>query len=137
MHAHGEKFAVLVERQFSLGQVIAAVRVGEERVGALTSPFDRAIHPLGCPGNDGFLGIQINFGTKAAADIGRDHAHLVFGQSQHKSRHQQALHVRILAGDMQRIRIVAACILRKRRARFDGVGDQTVVGELQRGHVFG
>ena len=44
-----EDLAVAVERHFGVGDVVAAVRVGDERLGALRDPFHRASRALRGP----------------------------------------------------------------------------------------
>ena len=133
--AHREELAVLVERQLRLRHVVAAVRVREEGLGALRGPLDRAVQLLRRPGDDGLLGVEVDLGAEAAADVGRDHAHLVLGQPQHERRHEQALDVRVLVRDVERVGIVGARVARDRGARLDGVGDEAVVDEFERRDV--
>ena len=45
-HAHREELAVLVERELGGGDVVAAVRVGDERLAALGRPLHRAVDAL-------------------------------------------------------------------------------------------
>ena len=76
--------AVAVHRQFGVGHVIAAMRVGQEAFGALRRPFDRpSADALRRPQADDFLGIDEDLGAEAAADIGRDDAQLVLGREAH------------------------------------------------------
>ena len=49
VHAQADDLAVGVEREFGVGHVVAAVRVGEERLGAVGRPFDRAVDLLAPP----------------------------------------------------------------------------------------
>ena len=106
--AHREELAVLVERELGVRHVVAAVRVGEERFAALARPLDRAVDALRRPDHRGLFGVQVDLGAEAAADVGRDHAHLVLRQPEHERRHQQALDVRIL------VRRRRACSCRRR-----------------------
>jgi hypothetical protein len=92
---------------------------------------------LGGPGAHHILGVQIDLRAEAAADVGRDHAHLVLGQTQHERGHEQPLDVRVLAGDVERIAVVGARVGGVRGARLDGVGDKAVVDDFERGHVRG
>ena len=103
MHAHGEELAVLVERQLGVGHVIAAMRVGQERLAALGCPLDRPADALARPDERGLLRIQIDLGAEAAADVRCDDADLVLGKTQDECRHQQALHVRVLTRHVQRV----------------------------------
>ena len=134
-HAHRQELAVLVERELGGGHVIAPVRVRHERFRALGGPLDRAIDLLHRPGEHGLFRIQENLRAEAAADVGRDHAHLVLGQPEHERRHQQPLDVRILARHVQRVAVVRARIAGQRRTRLDRVGNEAVVHELEPGHV--
>ncbi len=135
VHAHGEELAVLVERQFRLGHVIAAVRVRKEGFRAVRRPFDRAIDLFARPHQRGLFAVQVNLGAESAAHVRRNHAHLVLRQAQHESGHQQPLDMRVLVGDVQRIAVVGARVLRIGRARLDGVGNEAVVVDVQCGHV--
>ena len=135
VHAHGEELAVLVQRELGLGDVVAAVRVGHERLGALGGPLHRPVHLLRRPGDDDVLGVEVDLRAEAAADVGRDDAHLVLGQAEHEGGHQQPLDVRVLARDVERVAVVGAAVARVRRARLDRVRDQPVVDELERRDV--
>ena len=88
--------ALRIHRQFSGREVISAMRIGQEGFAAISRPFDRPAYALACPDQCGLFGIQINLGTKTAADIGCNHAHLRLGEPQHESAHQQAFDVRVL-----------------------------------------
>ena len=79
-----------------MGDVVAAMGVGNETLGTLSRPLDRPAHFLGRPGDEGFLGIVKNLRTKAAADIGGDHAQLVLRNGEHERAHQQADDMRVL-----------------------------------------
>ena len=115
--AQREELAVLVERELGVRDVVAAVRVGEERLAALGGPLDRAVDVLRRPDHRGLFGVQVDLRAEAAADVGRDHAHLVLGQAEHERRHQQALDVRVLARHVERVAVVGAAVAtRSRRA---------------------
>ena len=132
---HRQEFPVLVERELGLRHVVAAMRVGLEGLDPLRSPLDRAVQLPGRPREHHFLSVEIDLGAEAAADVGRDHAHLVLGKPQHERRHQQPLDVGILAGHVERVGVVTRGIARDRRARLDRVGDEAVVDEFERCHV--
>ena len=72
--------AVVVERHFGMGDMIAAVRVGQERFRAVAGPFHRPADLLRRPEADHLLGIDEDLRAEAAADVGRDHAQLVLGR---------------------------------------------------------
>ena len=130
LDAHREELAVLVERELGVRHVIAAVRVGQERFAALARPLDRAVDALARPDDRGLFGVQEDLRAEAAADVGRDHAHLVLRQSQHERRHQQALDVRVLARHVERVAVVGAGVRRDRGARLDRVGNEAVVDDV-------
>ena len=75
-----ENLAVGVERHLGVGDVIAAVRVGEKRLRAVGDPFHRPADALRRPKRHDFFGIDENLRAEAAADIRRDHAQLVLGR---------------------------------------------------------
>ncbi len=79
--------------------------------------------------------IEVDLRAEAAADVGRDHAHLVLGQAEHERRHQQPLDVRVLVGDVERVAVVGAAVRRDRGARLDRVRDQPVVDDVELGDV--
>src|SRR5207245_10565100 len=68
VHTHSEKFAVLVERQLRVRSMIAPVRVGEERFGAIRGPLDRTIYFLRGPREHRLFGVKENLRTEAAPD---------------------------------------------------------------------
>ena len=130
-YAHREELAVASERELRHGQMVAAVRVREERFRAVCSPFHRPCQlPCG-PGAGDVFGVQIDLAAKAAADIGRHHAHLVLRQPEHERGHQQPLDVRILARDVERGAVVRPRVDRVHRARLDRIGHEAVVHELE------
>ncbi|MDT4839887.1 hypothetical protein FQZ97_736910 [compost metagenome] len=131
VHAHGQELAVLVHRHFGVAHVVAAVRIGQEALRALRRPLDVAVELLGRPGQADVFGVQKDLGAEAAAHVGRDHAHLVLGQAQHESRHQQALDVRVLVRHVERVVVGAAAVAADGHARLDRVGNQPVVDEVE------
>ena len=86
-----------------MGDVVAAMRVGEEGLGAVAGPFHRAPDLLGGPDADRLLGIDEDLGAEAAADIGRDHAQLVLRRDADEGRQHQPRHMRVLAGGVERV----------------------------------
>ncbi len=127
--------AVRVERQFGVGHVVAAVRVGEERLRALGCPFHRPVDLLGRPGADGLLGVDEDLGAEAAADVRSDDAKLVLGRETDEGRKHEAGDMRVLAGRVERDRVRARIVVADRRARLHGVRDQAVVDEIELRHV--
>ena len=93
------------------------------------------MHPRGGPGDDRLLGIVEDLGPEAAAHIGGDDAQLVFGDLQHEGAHQQADHVRVLAGGIKRVFVRRRVKIADRGARLHGVRDQPVVHQLELHHL--
>ena len=133
--AHCEELAVGIHRHFGMAYMVAAMGVGQERLSALAGPLDAAVDLLGGPGQRHVFGVQEDFGAKATTHIGCDHAHLVLGQAQHKSGHKQALNVRILVGDIQRVFLGRAAVHADGGTRLHGVGHQAVVGQVELGDL--
>ncbi len=109
--------------------------VADKSLAAVGRPLDVAVELFGRPGQAHVFGIQIDLGAEAAADVGRNHTHLVLGQAHHKRRQQQALDVRVLVGDIEHVFIGRAAVRADHRARLHGVGNQAVVGQVQLGHM--
>ena len=137
MGAQAGDLARRVDRQFGVTEMVAAMRVGEERLGAVGRPFHRAVDFARRPDAHGLLGVDEDFRAEAAADIGRDDAQLVLGRDADEGRQHEARDMRVLAGGEQRQIIRARIIFADRRARLHRVGDQPVVDEVELGDVFG
>ena len=121
-----------------MGDVVAAMGVGEEALGALGRPLDRpSADPLRGPQADDFFGIDEDLGAESAADIGRDDAQLVFRREADEGRDHQPRHMRVLARRVEREVIVARVVGADRGARLHGVGDQAVVDEVELGDMRG
>ena len=131
VHAHREELAVLVAGHLGVRDVVAAVRIREKAFAALGRPLDRAIDALRRPDHRRLFGVEVDLRAEAAADVRRDHPHLVLRQAEHERGHEQALDMRILVGDIERIAVVGAAVRSNRRARLDRVGDQPVVDDVE------
>ena len=129
--------AVGIERQLGLGDVVAAMGVGEEALAALPGPLDRPAEPLGGEQADALLGVDEDLGAEAAADVGRDHPELVLGRHADERRDHEARDVRVLARGVEREGVGGAIVLADRGARLDRVRHQAVVDQLDRGDVGG
>ena len=130
-----QEFSVLVECELGLGNVIAAVPVGDKTFRTIRYPFHRPANPPGGPGDDGLLAIVKLLDPETAADIRGHHPHLLLGNVQHQRAHQEAHHVRKLAGGPQRVMAGAAIILGDRCARLHRVADQAIVDEAEARHM--
>ena len=135
LRAQAENLAAGVERHLGVGDVIAAVRIGEERLAAVGDPFHRAADALRRPQRHHFLGIDENLRAETAADIGRDDAQLVLGRHADEGGDDEPRHVRILRGVPERERAGAGIVLADRGARLHGVRHQPVVDDVELGDV--
>ena len=130
-----DDLAVGVERHLGVGDVIAAVRIGEERLRAVGDPFHRPADALRRPQRHDFFGIDENLGAEAAADVGRDHAQLVLGRHADEGGDDKARHVRVLRRVPQREGAGAGIVFADRGARLDGVRHQPIVDDVELGDV--
>ena len=129
--------AVVAERHLGVGDVIAAVRVGEERLGAVAGPFHRAADLLRRPQAHDLFGIDEDLRAEAAADIRRDDAQLVLRRHADEGRDDEPRDVRILRGVPEREVLRAGVVFADRDARLHRVGHQAVVDDVELGDVLG
>ena len=132
-----EDLAFGVERHLGVGDVIAAMRVGEKRFGAIRDPFHRPADALRRPQRHDLFGIDENLRAEAAADVGRDHAQLVLGRHADEGGDDEPRHMRILRRVPQRERAGAGIVFADRGARLDGVRHQAIVDDVELGDVLG
>ena len=98
-----EKLAVLGERHPRGGDVVAALRVADEMIGAVGDPFDWSCFSLLRGDRDQrVFAIGKQLGAEAAADIGADHPHLFQRHLQHHAAEDVAQAMAALAADRQR-----------------------------------
>ena len=132
-----QELAVLVHGELGMARMVAALRVGDEGLRPVGRPFDRPLHLGGGPGDDRLLGIMVDLGAEAAADVRRHDPELMFRQMQHEGAHQQADDMRVLAGGIERVVARTAVVFADRRARLHRVGDQAVVDQVELGDQLG
>ena len=130
-----QELAVLVEGQLGVGDVVAAMRVGHEGLGALGGPLDRPADPRRRPGDHRLFVVAEDLATEAATHVGRHHTQLVLGNAQHEGRQDETQHMRVLRRRPERVVAGALVVLRRRGARLHGVGDQAVVDDVDLGDV--
>ena len=82
-YPHRQELAVLVQRDLTLHDVVAAVRVGQERLAALAGPLHRTAQLAGGVAGQRVLGVQEQLHAEAAAHVGRDDAEPVLGHVEH------------------------------------------------------
>ena len=78
-----EEAALVVERELRRGDVVAALRVAEEMLGALGDPGHRLLELLRGERGQRVFAIDEQLGAEAAADVRRHHAHLLRRQLEH------------------------------------------------------
>ena len=77
-----------------------------------------------------------DLGAESAPHIrGPRHAVYALGNTQNKRPHQQPDDVRVLAGGIKGMIVCGAVVVAHRHPRFHGIGDQTLVFQLQRRHM--
>ena len=87
-----------VEGHLDLGNMIAAMGVGHEGLGAVGGPFHRHPRFLRRPETDDLFRIDIDLRAEAATDIGGDNPQLVFRRHIIEGAHDKAGDMRVLAG---------------------------------------
>ena len=130
-----EHLAVRVEREFGVRNMVAAMRVGQERFGALRRPFDRPVDLLRRPGADRLFVVDEDLRAEAAADVGRDDAQLVLGRDALKRRQDDPRDMGILARRVERHDVGSRIIVAERRARLHRVRNRAIVDEVDLGHM--
>ena len=86
LDAQGEKAALRVERQCSLGHMVARLVVGEKNLAAGSDPLDRPADAPRRPEYQHMLGIDEILGAEPAADIGSDKPHRRRGHAEPAGR---------------------------------------------------
>ncbi len=80
--AQAEEMAIGIERQLGLHRQVAALVVAQEGFAALAGPFHRPRQPLRRPAHQREFRIEGVAGAEIAADVARDHAHRVVGDTE-------------------------------------------------------
>ncbi len=127
-----EEAALVVEREPRGGDIVAAVAVAEEMLGALAYPFHRPAQPLGGNRGERIFAIGKQLGAEAAADVGRHHTHAVGRDAQHVVADDVADDVAALAAERERIAL--AVVFGDHAAGIHVVGHQPLIddGQLDR-----
>ena len=89
--AHAEEAAVVVERDFEVPILVALLDRGEKMLAPVLDPFDRPSQQQARRRQRHLFRIHDELGAEAAADVGRDHAHLVLVEPQ--QHHQEGAHL--------------------------------------------
>ena len=99
---HGEKLAVFGERHARGGDVVAALGVAHEMIGAVGGPLDRLAQFSRSDRGQRVFAVGKQFGAKTAADIRADHPHLFDRNFQDVLAQDIAQAMTALAADRQR-----------------------------------
>ena len=137
LHPKAQDLARLVHGQLRMGDVVAAMGVAEEGLGAVGGPFDGTAHLLGGPDADGLLRIDEDLRAEAAAHIRRHDAQFMLWRDADEGGEHQPGHMGVLAGGVEGEGFRALVIFAHGRARLHGVGCEAVVDDFQRRHMFG
>ena len=131
LHPQADDLVVLVERHLGMGDMVAAMRVGEEGLGAVAGPFHGTADLLGGPQRHHLFRIDEDLRAETAADVGRDHAQLVLGRDVVERRQHEAGDVRVLRRRVEREVLFRRVVIGDRRARLHRVRRQAVVGDVE------
>ena len=134
---HGQEFAVLGQRHPRRGDVVAALRVAHEMIGAISRPFDGAAQLARGDRDQRVFAIGKQFGAEPAADIRTDHPHLLDRDLQHILAQDIAQAVAALAADRQRQMIPLGVVFADHRAGFHEIGDDARIDDRDFGHRMG
>ncbi|MGY3074627.1 hypothetical protein ACVWZZ_000998 [Bradyrhizobium sp. LM6.10] len=99
---HREELAVLSQRHLRGGDVVAALRITHEMLGAVGRPFHRFLQLSRGDCQEGVFPVWKQLCAKTAADVGADHPHLVGRDVQHVLAEDVAQAMAALAADRQR-----------------------------------
>jgi len=135
-NAQAQETAVCVERQRRLSDVVARMHVGKEGVGTVGGPLHRPTAALGRPHQHWVFGIHHVLHAEAAADVGRDHAHLVARAAQNVVAEHRVDHVLALDRGMQRHATIGRR-LGQGAARLERGGRDPIVHDAEPRHVRG
>ena len=122
--------AVVLDADFRLHAVIAGVDVGDEALDAVGDEFHRPLEQLGQRHRRHLVGIGVHLDAERAADVFRQHAHLLVRQAEVLGE-QVLHHVRRLRALVHRHALLARIPVGHDRARL--VGDAGVAAEQEGG----
>ena len=133
--ADREEMAPGVERQFRRDLMVAAVRVGEEALGALVGPFDGPSQQARRVEEAGIFGIGHRFHAEGATDVAGEHAHFVGRHLQDVVRDLVAQPEHALAAHMERPFPARGVEAADRRARLHRADHEPIVDEIDARHM--
>ena len=113
---HGEEAAILRQRHFRRGEIVAALGIAHEMLGAIGGPADRLLQLARDNRQQRIFAIGKQLGAKAAAHVRADHAHVLDRNLQDVLAQDIAQAVAALAARRQRQMIALGVIFADRRA---------------------
>ncbi|MGY3471566.1 hypothetical protein ACVW0I_008437 [Bradyrhizobium sp. LM6.11] len=137
LHLEAGDLVVGVERHLGMGNVVPAMRIGEEGLGAVAGPFHGTADLLRGPQRHHLFGIDEDLRAEAAADVGRDHAQLVLRGDVVERRQHEAGDVRVLRRRVEREMLLRRIVIGNGCARLHRVRRKAVVGDVELHHVGG
>jgi hypothetical protein len=117
--------------------MIATVTVGDIRLRPGGDPLSRSVELAGYPWDDDLFGIVEDFASEPATHVGGDHAQLVLGDPEGECPEEEPDGVRVLTRGPYGHRLVEPVPLGHACARLHGIGDQTLIDNLQLDDVVG
>ncbi len=121
-HPQGEEFAVLVERQLDVADVVARVVVGDEAFAPVAPPFHRTADTLGRPGGQRDLRIERALHAEGAAHVPGDQPHLVLGDLEQVLGQRRAPGIGALHAGVDGVVAFAVIVIGERAARLHRIG---------------
>ncbi len=137
LDAESEERAVAVERQLGRREIVARLRVAEERLGARADPFDRTPDRLRAKQHERHLVIDRGLHAEAAADVAGDDADAAFRDLQHRMGQLGAEIMGALQGRVDGVAILDGVVFADRAARLHGGAGDAVDDEIGAHHAMG
>ena len=131
---HRQKLAVGGERHPRRGDVVAALRVAHEMIGAIGGPFHGLAQLSRGDRDQRVFAIGKQLGAETAADIRADYPHLFDRDLQHVLAQDIAQPVAALAADRQRQMIAPGVVFADRRAGLHEIGDDARIDDRNFGN---
>lgn len=125
----------MIEAEFRVRDMRAAVGVGEERFRARRRPFDRLPELARRVADADVLGIRPDFHAESTPDIADDDAHALRRHLQNRGRHRHLEPLARLARDVDRVAFRRAIEIADDRAWLHRVRRQAVVDEVELRYV--
>ena len=129
---HRQELAVRIQRHARVGDVVAAVGVAEEVIGAVGDPLHILLQLPRSERGEEIFAIRKDLRAETAADVRRDDAHLFRRQAEDLAQHV-TLAMSALAAECHREVVALGIVLGHHAARFHVVGDEALVDDLHFG----